>query len=346
MLLSELEKDLLTAWSNGQCGASARVAKRAWLILQECARTNPFALAEAYGSSTRASQWIRRYRCMGPIGLLDHPRTGRPASVRDRVALQGLSSRDEEAVGDTAVEQFLRLDKPAKEAVWRENRLHGRTLIRGRRTMDVPLSAPREYPDLAGLLLLPGLVSLAVIEKSHQVLSSEQGVWMSITGGTFRDVLNTVASGGRTYDLLSVLRMKNTASEEGSSPNGSKGKQLNRLLPVHENHLRRWVWSIDKLSHAVPKGRMSILICGDTTQGLAFMRLLTLCAEHRLWTNVDVAHPSRLRRMTVACGELAKAAFFGQSVLSMASIGSGELAELLAHGVNEDCSPFCWTRTV
>lgn len=345
MQLSEHEKVLLGAWSNGQCGVPARVARRAWLILQESARVNPVALGQAYGGASRASQWLARFRGMGVLGLLDKPRAGRPATLVQQAAPQaGTESQWSDETITT--EAFLKLDRRSKEVIWRMNRLSGQSMIRRRRTIDLVLAPPADLRDLAGVLLLPGLIALAVIERSDQVLDSELGLWMSVTPAVLMRVITEPSPPvNLAHDLLSVLKTGvGPASDKSKDKRCLKAKPSRKLSAEKELLLQRWVRAINKLVLAIPAGRMSIHVHGDTKEGHVFMRLLTLFAEYQLWANMDPAYPSKVNCMTLTCSEKERVS---QSIEAwpLAADGNTAWMSLLRRCASYGHESFCWVKT-
>lgn len=105
-------------------GTDFKLARRAWLVLEESTGRLETELAAATGMKSRVVQGVvRSYRRLGLMGLLDAPRTGRPPkSQASNLAGDARRSSAREA----AMTQNVSVD-----VVWRQARVAGISIERG-----------------------------------------------------------------------------------------------------------------------------------------------------------------------------------------------------------------------
>jgi len=107
---------VLHAWRDG---ADLRLARRAWIVLEDADGRSVVDLAEATGLPSRTVQrLVRAYRRDGLLGVLDAPRSGRPTKSPPSFGITaGANTRSARAVAD----QF----GVSRDVVWRRARLNG-----------------------------------------------------------------------------------------------------------------------------------------------------------------------------------------------------------------------------
>jgi hypothetical protein len=228
------DRAILLAWSEGRAGAGERLAKRAWLVLQDLARQDPYALGAVASGTGRVREWLQRYRAMGALGLLDAPRSGRPKV--DEAEISRLAAIASTPGGRPVVSQYsAQLSKAHREALWRAMRKAGATLSRNTRLARYPLSAPGELVGIVGVLSLPGLLVLAFAEHSEAARLPASGSWLTllpkaVPSGTDSDdasrFVRAVRASGRAFGpggrTLSEARVRDEiaptfATEVGNS---------------------------------------------------------------------------------------------------------------------------------
>ncbi len=117
---------MLLAWAHA---GTPRLARRAWIILQECDGVSERSLAKATPySSARVQALVAGYRRQGLLGILDQPRSGRPEKPLTGQIKQALVSS-----GGMPVLDGLDADSALpgrRDTVWRLARHQGVSLDR------------------------------------------------------------------------------------------------------------------------------------------------------------------------------------------------------------------------
>lgn len=122
------DREVLTAWAHA---LRPRLARRAWIVLEEGAGVRERRLAQATPlSSVRVQALVAGYRQHGLLGLIDAPRSGRPKSV----PAQALADALRMPMLPPAIALPLNQGVPLhRDAVWRLAREQGVNIDRHRR---------------------------------------------------------------------------------------------------------------------------------------------------------------------------------------------------------------------
>jgi transposase len=191
--LSDHERTVLEGWISAGTTQQRHVFRARIILMADGGRTNVAIADELETRPTTVGRWRTRFAEQRLEGLLDAPRSGRPADCCDQTERRILAMLDEpppegceswngrllaEALGDVSADH-----------VWRVLRRHGISLHR-RRSFCVS-TAPKFVPkaaDIVGLHLAPPehAVVLCVDEKpSIQALERTQG-WLRLPSSTAR----------------------------------------------------------------------------------------------------------------------------------------------------------------
>lgn len=121
------DREVLTAWAHAR---RPRLARRAWIVLEEGAGVRERRLAEATPlSSARVQALVTGYRKHGLLGLVDAPRSGRPMSVPAQTPEAALRW----PAGQPSMALPLNPDVlPHRDTVWRLAREQGVNIDRHR----------------------------------------------------------------------------------------------------------------------------------------------------------------------------------------------------------------------
>lgn len=222
------EKMILMAWSRGLAGASARLAKRAWWVLQDQERRSPSELVGTWTNASEAQDWLLNFHTMGLVGLLDAPRAGRPSLHADKVLqaldrLSSLASDDRTLHRDKAL-VLQSLSQQERDALWREARRTGALVMRRRKGMDLGVPAPPGLCDLLAIHLGRGVKVLAFLPPSSHLSDQLNGLWLGVPAAR----LAPVGVQALRYDLLSALSVEIRAprsAKKQTLPNSSHMKE-------------------------------------------------------------------------------------------------------------------------
>lgn len=286
--MHEDDRAVLEEWSEGRAGASTRLARRAWTILERDQRAHPGRLAHAVGGAGDAARWFKAFDAMGLAGLVDAPRLGRPASTLSA------ATQHVEAIcrtrGVQRTEAARGLPRHERDALWRANRKTGANLSR-RRVYDLGLAAPPGLTDLGGVFLGPGLCVLAAVHRADEVVTHSGGLWLDVPRllpppALISDRRPSVltALGLRTQSQSRLARPPVVSAAEAASAN-SKAKRL----------LRRWVDLLGSLASEA-HGRVRIHAVADLNHAPLLVDYFGLCRRSALWTPVNKRFPSALTR--------------------------------------------------
>lgn len=333
--------DLLEAWSRGLAGAEPRLAKRAWVVLQALDRHDPYALGEVASGTGRVHRWVEQYRAMGPIGLLDAPRVGRPRTVGAEVAPL-VETASSEAGRREVARRAERLTRPQREAMWRQARQAGISLVRNMRLSRIPIPPIRGLPGLWGVLSLPGL--LVVVRENQPRSKPElgQGTWLAhvFRGGGKALALHSAPMG--QTPLITALHLSQAASQDGQGTT-SWARLRDEMVP----YFVRWH------SEAVQRRKkwldLEILIAqSDAQHAMACLNALRTSLSS-LGALGKVLDGSQSRALPSFGAARLNARTYSQRSSAVASLDLGRRADepisdevALRRGLSEEIA-FCWT---
>ena len=341
--MSPDEKLILSAWAHGHAGASRRLARRAWLVLHDLERTNPIEIGKAWGSPAEAQAWVLEFRAMGLVGLMDAPRSGRPATRGNAVA--PIVEELERARDRIAKRAILRgFSRKERDAIWRANRRTGQVIERGHRTLDLDVPVPSALRDLEGVFVSPELVVIAALDRSDQMFDQMRGVWLAVPRAAAGPAKSLKLP---RRDLLTTLSIRITADGgEIAKPATTLKKRASRSgLKSAASLLSRLVERLAEISDAC-RGQMEIVVLTNVDAGGLFLHFLALCRRHRLWTSRSDRARSSLKQMMPSAFEPGSLALTAQTALAqLLPNSSGEPLADLFDGIRRPRSqPFCWLR--
>ena len=173
--LSAGDQEVLLAWAHA---GKPRLARRAWIILQECAGVSERSLAKATPlSSARVQALVAGYRRQGLLGILDQPRSGRPESGLTGQIEQTLAAS---SAAISALEKTLNAESihpGRRDTVWRLARGQGVNLERlRRRQINWPGIVDGPWARVLAVGVGPG-VSVVIIGATVPG-SRPTGIWL------------------------------------------------------------------------------------------------------------------------------------------------------------------------
>lgn len=221
--------ELLSAWAEGKAGATQRISRRAWLVLESLRKRDPYVLGEVGSGTSRVHELLGRYRRMGVLGLLDDPRAGRPKSVDTNLNDALTEAGTFHPAAAAAV--IRTLPKSVREAVWRENKKSGTTLERDRRMRTCRVAAPIGLPQLMGILSLPGLMVIVSASEPDSIRFSGGGVWL----GERAIAENSTASTAQAAKLATAVQQAYAEAGHGARSAPSNARLVHEVFPrFHE----------------------------------------------------------------------------------------------------------------
>jgi hypothetical protein len=146
-------------------------------VQQALAHQDPYLLGEVGSGTSRVHDLLARYRRQGALGLLDKPRSGRPGS--SDTLLQEVVAQSGEFHPAAAAAAIRKLPKSVREGIWRLNKRSGLTLDRDRRLKVSRVSGPIGFPELLGVLSLPGMLVLVTTKGKNAAQFSGGGMWLA-----------------------------------------------------------------------------------------------------------------------------------------------------------------------
>jgi len=188
--LSEEERTVLESWVRSGT-TEHRTAQRACMILRLAEGATNEAVAQELGTrAARVSKWRTRFAAERLAGLLDAPRSGKPArygQAAERRILEALDEAPPKGYATwTGTLLAKRLGDVSADQVWRVLRRHGIHLQRRRSwCVSTDPEFARKAADIVGLYLDPpeNALVLCVDEKPHiQALERAQG-WLRLPNG-------------------------------------------------------------------------------------------------------------------------------------------------------------------
>jgi hypothetical protein len=329
------ERTILEAWKEANAGASGRLARRAWIVLQRHQRVHPLKLAAAVGTSREAAKWLSAFDRMGLVGLFDVPRSGRPASVLK----EGNKALDELGGGAArrnALTPFLH--RNAKEALWRVNRLTGEHVNRKHRWRDLPLRCPPECPDLGAVFIGPGLRIIAAIRDADEVLGPLLGTWLGVRH----------LQRAQKEDLHSRLNVLSVIGTSELNENACSASSWSHVTAQGNDHfqqiLTRFMMRLANLADAIP-GRVQIHPIIDLEGEELPIKYMTLCRKLMIWSPVNNKFPSSIEwHRPIAY----KKKIYEVTPENFANLSSGVTKQFIdtfyKSIMNPKYAPFAWVR--
>ncbi len=242
------DREVLTAWANA---GRTRLARRAWIVLEEAAGVQERRLAQATPlSSARVQALVAGYRQNGLLGLIDAPRSGRPKSV----PAHALADAPRMPTLATPIPLPPNPGAPQhRDAMWRLAREQGLSIDRQRlRQMAWPAVANGPWAGVYGAAAGPNVSVLIVGPVRNDQPAS--GTWLYPE----LSALTHASTRGANLDWTVVL---DALGKSGANPHKPRAVQERR------SQLLRRVISKVKTLPAV-----DVLVGGDP-----------LCAEFLSW---------------------------------------------------------------
>lgn len=283
------EELILRAWSRGLAGASARLAKRAWWVLEDYERRPPSARVGAWANAAEAQAWLGNFHAMGLLGLLDAPRVGRPLVHKDKldkVKDQLAEWADEGQAGTLPQKRYLltTMTQQEKEAWWRTMRSTGDSFLKNRDELDLPVPAPAGLGDLLCIHLASRIKVLAYWPPALRHSAQCKGYWLGIPNARIKES----QARNRKQDLLDALsteiRVGQSGVGQGVAGQGAAGpaRKVLKLAKKEDALLERVLLHIAQAAQAHPgEVKLNVLVHLEAGPQLmwAFKRLRSL----RLW---------------------------------------------------------------
>lgn len=313
--MTQNEKAILMAWSQGLAGSNPRLAKRAWWVLEDGARRPPGEMVGAWANASEAQRWILNFHTMGVIGLMDAPRKGRPSMHQEKIIRAHQRIRDLRSQGndtDAHVLQVLQsLDQHEKEALWRIYRTVGASLLRRRGGMDLPIPVPPGLSDLMCVHLGSGVKILSYLPMSNRHFNELNGLWLGVPPVT----LSHRREASLRNDLLHALSLE---VHKVTSP--GKFSSTPQKLIKHEGALEQRILNHLECLATERPNTLVVHLLVDFQQGPTLIRVMNGLRSRRLWNH-------GLRKPTGLLAELRVFPYEG----SWAQVTQSSLVSCLSH---------------
>lgn len=330
------EQLILTAWSRGLAGASQRLARRAWWVLQDRSMTRSAVTGGgAWANAVEAHKWVLNFHAMGLVGLVDAPRGGRPMlhaqAVQD--AQERLSDIEESRFAEiqaVKLDQIKDLTRQEREALWRQSRSKGQTLVRATNGKTLPLSVPHELRDVLAVVLIKHLKILAFFENSENYWSSLAGKWVGVP----------VVKRGQLGDseinrssLLSSLALDVQEAKTTKKTNTRAKWMIARAMD-----------QIEQVAAQYPL-KVSVSVIFDFDEPLTFIDLLQALRAKNLWAFQTSRMPGLLKVLHIYPFEK-KWGLAVQTILAtqLAGVGANVLGQFQDLLTLNRKGEFCWVR--
>ena len=335
------EKLLLTAWSRGLAGAGARLAKRAWWVLQDSERRPPGEMVGAWANASEAQAWILNFHSMGVVGLLDSGRSGRPSIHVDAVnhvqEKLHLLSKEGEPSRDLRSSLLKRLSQEEKEALWRSVRRSGTSVLRNRSGLDLPVPVPAGLRDLLCIHLGVGVKILAFLPESSRYLDELNGVWL----GVHKTRLSSDGENASKYNVVNALSVEVRVRSRIEDQIAFESKAQKREVVLEERVLEH----IRKVSETFP-GAVVLDLLVDLSEGVQLIRVLQRLRSRKLWATGLGRNPGNLCSLRIIPYQKTWATAAQMSLASnLSTVEGGLLAELQDQLTLKRSGVFSWIRS-
>lgn len=297
---------MLRCWCDGP---NLRLARRAWIVLEEADGKLEVELAAAIGLPSRVVQrLVRAFRHDGLLALLDAPRGGRP-----RIS-SGVTSDDPAAAESPSARDLAVQLGTSRDAIWRQARLEGRQPLE--RSRGTTLFEGRRLPNIAGIFMAGTATVIAIAGRNMQ-----PGV---------------VPSHG-------IHRSCGTSTQKRLNPNGIVDwrAEIEQCRPASTPAPKRAlnearVWFLDRAAAApTARERTTFLLGGDATSQWFISWLAAL--KSVMAGGVD---HGAMRQATLGCASNLPD---WESLLLEHGVVDRDLARLTWPAGN--AKPFVWSRT-
>jgi hypothetical protein len=330
------EQLILTAWSRGLAGASQRLARRAWWVLQDRSKVRSSVTGGgAWANAVEAHKWVVNYHAMGLVGLVDAPRTGRPMLHAQAVQgvqekLNDLKQSQLDGVNGLKSVQLRDLTRQEREALWRQSRLKGHSVVRDRYGQTVPLVVPYELRDVLAVVLTKHLKILAFFENSDDHWSGLAGSWIGVPN-VKRDQLSDDKR--NRSSLMSALAL----DVQEAKTKGKTDTRANWMVARALDH-------IEQVASQHPQ-KISVAVIFDLDAPTPFIDLLQTLRSKRLWALQNPQIPGLLKQLHIYPFEK-KWGLAVQTILAihLAGVGGNVLAEFQDLLTLKRQGQFCWVR--
>jgi hypothetical protein len=217
---------LLNAWANGKAGAGVRLARRAWLVLEALDKRDPYLLGAAGPGTSRVHALFSRYRQLGALGLLDEVRSGRPQT--SSALLNDVLSYAKRVHPTVAAAAIRSLPKSMRERIWRSNKRAGSSLERDRSMRVSRVTGPAGFPELMGVLSLPGMMVLVTTTCVNALRFSGSGTWLAV------DRLEHLSktAGASSLPLIEAIRVTSASAADSKRSAPSTSRLVHEVFPA------------------------------------------------------------------------------------------------------------------
>ena len=335
------DKLMLMAWSRGLAGAGARLAKRAWWVLQDSGRRPPAELVGAWANASEAQAWILNFHSMGLVGLMDAPRSGRPSVHADTVShareqLQALAADGKNARAQR-VKLLETLSSEEKDSLRRTMRRRGETILRNRGGLDVPIPVPAGLRDLLCVHLGSGVKMLAFFPESSRHSDQLNGVWMGVANAR----LAADGNKAKKHDLIHALQTEIRVASRSADPAKASLKAEKAEAILEE----RVLGHLELVAESHP-GSVVLHVLVDLDQGPRMVRVLRGLRARKLWPTGLGKSPGLLAGLRVVPYETSWAAAAQMTLAeNLQHVDGALLGELQDQLTLKRKNVFSWVRT-
>jgi hypothetical protein len=336
MKLNPNEQFVLTAWSKGLAGASQRLARRAWWVLQDRSKTRTSVTGGgAWANAVEAHKWVINFHAMGLVGLVDAPRVGRPMvhseAVQDAQSrLERVEQRQLGGSGSVKLDLLKNMTRQERESLWRQSRTKGQSVVRDISGKTIALSVPHELKDVLAVVLIGHLKILAFLEKSENLWSGYAGNWIGVPP------IKGVQLGRSETKRSSLLSAMSLDVQGAQTANKIQARSKWLVVKAVEH--------IKEIAGQHPQ-KVSVAVIFDQDTPKPFIKLLQKLRANKLWAYQNSRIPGLLKQLHIYAYE-ENWGFAVQATLAtnLSGVGANALAEFQDLLTMKRGGEFCWVR--
>ena len=331
------ELAIMQMWANGAAGATPRLAKRAWRILEELKHRPPKDLAGTWANASEALRWVKAFHSMGLVGLMDSQRSGRPLVEGETIeqARKAFNALENLPIRSSKVERgkiLWDLSRREKESLWRLNRTNGKTLLRNRNGYDLPISTSAGIENLACIFLSKKIKIIGFLEDSNKLRWQHNGIWIGVPKIKNRSL--KFKKQPRLLDALSIEISQNNNAENFNLNSQARNTYLiSRLLDEITKNSEKYI------------GKITLWVIADLSAGGELIDLLKKFRARKLWKRNDSSQDGLLKELNIIpAGTLPGTQIQKIIVKNMGNASADELGKLQDLLTTPRANSFCWVR--
>lgn len=331
LMIGDDDRAKLESWSRSST-ISAGHAERARVVLAVAAGRGTSETARLLGvSRPTVIKWRNRFAAMGPAGLDDEPRSGRPKAINDAAIIAATLDSPPAKLGVThwssrLLGRHLGISDATVARAWRKYGVKPWRRETFKFSMDPELEA--KVHDVVGLYLNPptNAVVLCVDEKSQiQALNRTQPI-MPVRPGLPEKATHDYQRNGTTT-LFAALEVATGRVTDQCYDRHGKAEFLDFLKKVARSYPRRELHIVLDNYHTHKHDEIKAWLASDPRISLHFT------PTSGSWLNLVEVFFGIITRQAIRRGSF-------DSVRQLVSA-----IRTFINGWNDRCHPFAWTKT-